>query len=140
MVYFLVFISALAAATILPFSSEVSVIAAIHNNNIPWVVWLAASLGNTLGAVINWCLGRYIERFKDRSWFPFKPNQIDRAQRLFNRYGLWTLLFSWLPIVGDALTLVAGTLKVRFVLFLVLVAIGKSARYAVIILALLNLF
>jgi len=140
MVYFLVFISALAAATILPFSSEVSVIAAIHNNNIPWIVWLAASLGNTLGAVINWCLGRYIERFKHHAWFPFNPQQVSRAQVFFNRYGLWSLLLSWLPVIGDALTLIAGTLKVRFWLFLVLVTIGKSLRYAVLILTLLNLF
>lgn len=140
MTYFLIFLSAFGAATLLPLYSEVAVGAAVHSGYQPWLIWLAASLGNTLGAVVNWWLGRYLQRFKERRWFPFKTAQLEQAQRWFARYGVWSLLFVWLPVVGDALTLVAGVMRVRLSLFIVLVALGKSLRYAVVILALLNFF
>jgi len=139
MTYFFVFFSALAAATFLPLSSEIAAIVAIQTGHTPWVIWLVASLGNTLGSVINWGLGRYLEKFKQRSWFPFNDKQLEDGQYTFNRYGLWALLFAWVPIIGDALTLIAGVMKVKLWLFILLVAIGKSVRYAIIILALLNL-
>lgn len=140
MTYLLIFISALAAATILPLSSEVAVIAAIKTGFNPWFVWLAASLGNILGSVINWLLGGYIERFRHHRWFPFSDTQLDKAQQQFKQYGVWTLLFAWLPVIGDALTLAAGVLRIRISVFLLLVSIGKSLRYGLVILALLNFF
>jgi membrane protein YqaA with SNARE-associated domain len=81
--------------------------------------------------VINWIIGRGIVRFRDRRWFPLTPEQYARAETTFNRYGRWSLLFSWVPIVGDPLTLIAGALRVRFWPFLILVTLGKAARYAV---------
>jgi membrane protein YqaA with SNARE-associated domain len=96
-------------------------------------LWLAATIGNTLGSCVNWFLGREIVRFRDRRWFPVSLQQLQKAQALFNRYGTWSLLLAWLPVVGDPLTLVAGVLRVRFVLFLMLVATGKGLRYAVVI-------
>jgi len=139
MTYFFVFFSAIAAATFLPLSSEVVTIAAIQTGHNAWAIWLIASLGNTLGSMINWALGRYLEKFKHHSWFPFNDKQLKSGQTTFNRYGLWSLLFAWVPIVGDALTLAAGVMNVKLWLFTLLVAIGKSARYAFIILAIVNL-
>ncbi|MDP2285974.1 MAG: VTT domain-containing protein, partial [Pseudohongiella sp.] len=69
----------------------------------------------------------------DKPWFPVTAQQLSRAQAQFNRYGVWSLLLAWLPVVGDPLTFVAGALRVQFWLFLLLVAIGKSLRYAVLI-------
>lgn len=128
------FASAFLAATILPFSSE-AVLAALTVTDGADVVllWAVASAGNILGAVVNWLLGRFCLRWSDRRWFPVKPTELERAQRWFTRYGLWSLLFAWVPIVGDPLTVVAGLLKVRLVWFVPLVAIGKGGRYAVVI-------
>lgn len=91
-----------------------------------------ATLGNTLGSVINWLIGRGIEKFRDRKWFPVSAEHYARAEGLFRRFGLWSLLFAWLPVVGDPLTLVAGALRTPFVPFVILVGIGKAARYAAI--------
>ena len=82
---------------------------------------------------MNWALGRYLLHFSDRRWFPFKPDSLGLAQRWFQRYGVWSLLFAWLPIGGDALTFIAGVMRVRFPIFLLLTAVGKSTRYALLL-------
>ena len=127
------FATALLAATLIPVSSEVvlGVLIAAKGADFWWLV-AVASLGNTLGAAINWVLGRACLRWRDRRWFPIKPAALARATTGFNRFGSWSLLFAWLPVVGDPLTFAAGVLRVNFWLFLALVAIGKTARYAVI--------
>ncbi len=127
--YLLLFGSAFLAATILPFYSEVVLYALIQQGEPGWALVVVASMGNTLGAVVNWVLGRYLLHFQDRRWFYFKPNQLHKAQAWFQRYGIWTLLLAWLPIGGDALTFVAGVMKVRLWLFVLLVGLGKTARY-----------
>ncbi len=98
------------------------------------VLWLVASTGNTLGAVVNWVLGRFCLHWQDRKWFPVKPDQLARAQAWFGRYGVWSLLMAWLPVVGDPLTFAAGMLRVNAWIFVILVATGKAARYAVVLL------
>ena len=125
--------TALIAATLIPISSEVvlGALSAAEGADIWWLV-AVASLGNTLGAAINWVLGRACLRWRDRRWFPVKPAALARATDRFNRFGSWSLLFAWLPVIGDPLTFAAGVLRVNFWLFLVLVAIGKTARYAVV--------
>ena len=135
---FAVFISAFGAATILPLSSEITVIAAYTQGESPYLIWFLASVGNVLGALVNYGLGRYFLHFKDSPWFPFKSADISRASQWFQRYGVWSLLGSWLPIVGDALTIIAGATGVRLMLFLILVSIGKSLRYAALILTLMQ--
>ncbi len=125
----LLFGSAFLAATILPFYSEVVLFALIRDGGDPAFLVFVATLGNTLGAVVNWLLGMFLLRFRHRRWFYFKEDQIERAQRWFQRYGVWSLLLAWMPVGGDALTLIAGIMRVRLSVFLVLVGAGKAARY-----------
>ena len=128
--YLGLFATAFLAATLIPISSEVvlGALSAAQGFDI-WLLVAVASTGNTLGSVVNWLLGRYCLRWQDRRWFPVKPDTLTHATALFNRYGLWSLLLAWVPIVGDPLTFAAGVLGVRFPIFVTLVAIGKTARY-----------
>ncbi len=128
--YSILFLSAFGAATILPFSSEIVFIGMLDQGYAPFWIWLIATAGNSLGSVVNWILGRFLTRFESRRWFPFKPESLHRSQAWFQKYGIWSLLFAWLPVGGDALTFVAGVMKVRFEVFFILTAIGKGARYA----------
>lgn len=130
------FLSAFLAATILPLSSEavLAALAATHGFDL-WLLVALASLGNTLGAVVNWVLGRYCLHWQGRKWFPVSPPALERASHWFARYGQYSLLFAWIPIVGDPLTVAAGLLKLRFARFLILVAVGKTLRYVVVALA-----
>ncbi len=127
--YLLLFGSSFLAATILPFSSEAVLFAQLRGGGDAAALVATATAGNTLGAVVNWVLGRYLLHFRDRRWFYFSGAQIERAQRWFQRYGFWSLLLAWMPIGGDALTLIAGIMKVRMWLFLALVGTGKGLRY-----------
>ncbi|MEN8720236.1 MAG: YqaA family protein [Oceanococcaceae bacterium] len=131
--YLLLFATAFGAATLLPFYSEVLLVAQLRQGLDPWGLWLAATSGNTLGAVVNWVLGLYLIHFVGRRWFPVSQAQVDRAQRWYQRWGIWSLLLAWLPVGGDPLTFVAGMMRVRLSLFLLLVGFGKGARYALIV-------
>ncbi len=124
------FTVAFLAATLLPGSSEALLSAlVIGGQGSPLTLLAAASAGNVLGSVANWMCGRFLARFADRRWFPVSPAQYRRARRWFERYGLWSLLFAWLPVVGDPLTVIAGALRVPLLPFTALVAAGKVARY-----------
>lgn len=127
--YLLLFSSAFLAATILPFYSEVILFALLRAGGEPVVLVIIATLGNTLGAVVNWLLGRYLLHFRHRRWFYFSDEQIEKAQNWFQRYGFWSLLLAWMPVGGDALTLIAGIMKVRMWILLLLVGTGKALRY-----------
>lgn len=129
-----VFLSAFLAATILPFSSEVVLTAFYAAGGVSALsLWLVASIGNVLGALVNWWLGRYLLHWQDRKWFPFKPGQLTRAENWFGRFGKWSLLMAWVPVIGDPLTFIAGLLRVNVWVFLVLVSIGKAGRYAAVL-------
>jgi len=118
------------AATVLPLSSELVLIGLLNmNEHNSFILVAIASLGNILGSVFNWLLGFYLLKFVNKKWFPFKKNQINTASRRFRKFGVWSLLFAWVPVIGDPLTFIAGTLKVNFLLFLILVATGKVSRY-----------
>lgn len=132
--YFGLFGSAFLAATILPATSEVVLgTMAMSERYDIWTLLIVASVANTLGSVVNWMLGRYCLHWQDRKWFPVKPDQLGRATVWFNKWGVWSLLLAFAPIIGDPLTLIAGVLRVRFWLFLVLVAISKTSRYIVVL-------
>ncbi|HYG87571.1 MAG TPA: YqaA family protein [Azospirillum sp.] len=128
------FLAALVAATLFPAQSELLLAGLSASGSYDTgALLLVATVGNVLGSVVNWALGRYLMHFRDRRWFPVKPAQIDRASAWFRRFGAWTLLFAWLPFVGDPLTLVAGILRVDLRLFVLLVTLGKATRYAVVV-------
>lgn len=127
------FAAAFIAATLLPFYSELALAGLQAAGYDPAALWLWATAGNTLGAAVNWAIGRWLLRFRDRPWFPFKPDKLGMAQRWYRRWGVWSLLMAWLPVGGDALTFIAGVMRVHFGLFFVLTAIGKGLRYAAVL-------
>ena len=133
MQYVLLFFSALLAASVFPAQSEALFAGfLLETPGDFWALWAAASIGNTLGSVLNWALGRYMERWQNRKWFPIKVDSLAKAQTFFQRYGWSALLLSWMPIIGDPITVVAGLLKMPLIPFIVLVAIAKSGRYWVV--------
>ena len=132
-VYIGLFAVAFLAATILPAYSEVMFAGLLTAGYDPLTLWAWATAGNTLGAAVNWAIGRYLLHFQDRRWFPFRVDNLHRAQHWFQRWGVWSLLFAWLPVFGDALTFIAGIMRVRFGIFVVLTAIGKGTRYAILL-------
>ena len=133
MIYLSLFIISFLAATILPFSSELTLAGLMTTSSYDNLFLLIiASLGNIFGSVVNWILGFYSRNLSKKKWFPFKDEQIEKSSKWFNKFGRWSLFFAWVPIIGDPLTLAAGLLKVKFVEFLILVTIGKVSRYLVI--------
>ncbi len=132
--YFGLFLSALGAATLLPLQSEGVLVALLLSQAYaPWALLTVASAGNVLGSVINWLLGRYLEHFRQRRWFPVSEARLQQAQHWYTRYGRWSLLLSWVPIIGDPLTLVAGVMRERLWVFLLIVSLAKTMRYAVLV-------
>lgn len=127
-------LSAFLAATLLPMSSE-AVLAGLvaARQHAAWGLFAVALVANTAGSAVNWWLGRFLLHFQDRRWFPVKRTALERAHDRFRRWGSWSLLFAWLPLVGDPLTLAAGVLRVDFRLFLALVGLGKALRYAAVV-------
>ena len=138
-IYMGLFASAFLAATILPAQSELGLGALLILGEVSafWLIFFA-SIGNILGAVVNWVLGRKFEQLKSKKWFPVTTGQLERASRWFQRFGVWSLLLSWMPILGDPLTLAAGLLGVRFWRFFILVTIAKISRYIVVAILVLN--
>ena len=129
-IYLSLFFISFLAATILPFSSELTLAGLITTSNYDNLLLLiVASFGNVLGSVVNWVLGFYSRNLTIKKWFPFKEAQIERSSKWFSKFGKWSLLFAWVPFLGDPLTLVVGLLRVRFLDFIILVAIGKVSRY-----------
>lgn len=131
--YLSLFAIAFIAATIFPGYSEVLVVGMAVAGRDPFTIWAVASVGNTLGSAVNWLIGRYVLHFQDRKWFPFKEENIARSQAWFQKYGVWTLLLAWAPVGGDALTFIAGIMRVNFFIFLLLIFVGKAARYALLL-------
>ena len=133
MVYLSLFTVSFLVATIIPFGSEMyfATLLALDNYN-SLLLLIVASTGNILGSVFNWICGYYATYFIQKKWFPINQNQINKATNFFLKYGKWSLLFAWVPIIGDPLTFAAGTLRYSFLPFLILVSIGKTIRYLVI--------
>ena len=125
-------------ATIVPFGSEMYFATLLSLNNYNNLLLLiAASIGNVLGSVFNWVCGYYVNYFIKKPWFPIKQDKIVKGTEIFNKYGKWSLLLSWVPFIGDPITFVAGTLRFSLVPFLILVSIGKVGRYLIIYLSIL---
>jgi membrane protein YqaA with SNARE-associated domain len=131
--YLGLFVAALGAATLLPFQSEAVLVGLLFTDrHLVWVLLLVATIGNTLGSAINWLLGLYFERLRHKRWFPASDAKLTKARRVYHRYGRWSLLLSWVPFIGDPLTVIAGIMREPFWSFLPIVALAKGARYIVI--------
>lgn len=129
------FVAAFLAATILPFSSELLLIMLVHETG-EWLLPLtAASVGNILGSLLNYFVGFYGESFVFYKIFRMKSQTVTTARLRFQKYGVYSLLFAWVPIVGDPLTIAAGAFRVQVWLFTLLVGVGKTARYAFLVFA-----
>lgn len=131
--YFGLFIFSFLAATLLPGGSELGLAALLTSGEYSILFLIMfATVGNVLGSLVNWCLGRYFNYFQNRSWYPIKADQMHRAENWYRKYGRWSLLASWVPIIGDPLTLISGVLREPLFSFLLLVTIAKLARYLVV--------
>lgn len=131
-VYTGLFMAAFLAATVVPMQSEAVLVGLLMSGDYS-VGWLlaVASCGNILGAVVNWWLGRFIERFRHRSWFPVSEHRLIQSQGWYQRYGKWSLLLCWMPIIGDPLTVVAGVMREPLLIFLLIAGGAKILRYLV---------
>lgn len=130
------FFVAFLAATLLPMGSELFVLALQQQGFAPMDLFWVAGAGNVLGSCVNYALGWYAGSWIIIKYMRVSAAQLELAQLRLQKYGYILLLFAWLPVVGDPLTFVAGILKLRFSVFLLLVGVSKLARYA----ALLYLF
>lgn len=131
--YFGLFFAAFGAATLLPLQSEALLTGLLILGKHPvWALVMVATAGNVLGAVVNWLLGWYIEHWRHKPWFPVSGDKLERAQRGYHRYGRWSLLLSWMPVIGDPLTVIAGVMREPLPSFVLIVTIAKLGRYLVI--------
>ena len=135
--YLTLFASAFLAATLIPAQSEAVLTAMLVAGELPWqTLLIVASTGNVLGSCVNWVLGRWVSHFGNRKWFPVSRASLDKAEGWYRKYGRWSLLLSWVPIIGDPLTVAAGVLREPFPVFLAIVTVAKVGRYLAIAAAL----
>lgn len=130
--YIGLFIAAFLAATILPLSSELVLTALLLNGLSPELLVIVATVGNVLGSLTNYGLGYWASKTVIQKWLRMSESEFVRAEERFKKYGIIALLFAWVPIIGDPLTVMAGILRIRLLWFLILVTLGKFTRYAVI--------
>lgn len=129
-VYAALFAAAFVAATLLPAQSEMALAGLLIAGEQPAALLLAvASAGNVAGSAVNWALGRGVARWRDRRWFPVRADALARAEAWYRRWGRWSLLLSWMPVIGDPLTVAAGVLREPLWVFLALVTVAKVGRY-----------
>ncbi|MGS2745080.1 YqaA family protein [Halomonas sp. LS-001] len=127
------FFVALASATLLPGGSEIWLARLWCLGESPLWLWGVATLGNTIGSLINVWLGRYARRFQQRRWFPASPEQLAAAERWYHRLGEVSLLMSWVPIIGDPLTVLAGVFRLPWWRAFLWILLAKGGRYAVVL-------
>jgi membrane protein YqaA with SNARE-associated domain len=126
--YLNLFILSFLASTVLPLGSEALVIALVYQGFSPFTVVMVATAGNFLGSCTTYYLGLKGRDVLERYLSP-SPEKLEKSERLFNKYGIYTLLFTWVPGIGDVITMVAGLMQLPFRSFSVLVFIGKFGRY-----------
>lgn len=126
------FLSAFLAATVLPLSSEIVLSALLLGGLSPTTLVIVATTGNVLGSLTNYALGYWASKVMVKTWLRMSEDDFVRAEQRFVKYGMVSLCFAWLPVVGDPLTVMAGVLRIRLRWFLLLVTAGKFLRYVVI--------
>lgn len=130
--YFGLFLAAFGAATLLPMQSEAVLVGLLLTDRYTvWALLAVATTGNVLGSALNWLLGRSIEHYRHKRWFPLHEEKLNRVQQTYHRFGRWSLLLSWVPIIGDPLTVVAGVMREPFWSFMLIVTVAKATRYLV---------
>lgn len=130
MAYWVLLLSAFGSATLLPMQSEAVLVGLLARHQYhDALLILCAGIGNVAGSCVNFWLGQRIERYHQKSWFPVSDKQLDKAKLYYDKLGYWSLLASWVPVIGDPITLLAGILGERFWRFLLLVTIAKFGRY-----------
>lgn len=139
MVYLSLFLTSFAAATLLPGGSEALFAYLLSQNHFVWGLFLSATIGNTLGSLTNYLLGRYARVFAQQKHY-MSQKGIDKATALFTRYGFWTLWFSWAPVIGDPLTFAAGIARYSWKKFILIVLCAKGIRYFIVYLGYLSIF
>ncbi len=139
MIYFTLFFASLLAATLLPGGSEALLLYDLSQNANTFLLVFIATLGNTAGSVINYMIGRKGTVYLIDKGYA-KEKYLQKAHVLFTRYGAMALLFSWMPVLGDPITFIAGVTEYDFKKFLFLVLIAKGIRYAVVTGLYLQLF
>jgi len=131
-VYFTLFVVSFLAATLLPLGSEALLVYETKQNYSLYLLWIFATVGNTLGSMVNYWLGLKGEAYLEKKGH-VSVEKMEKARGFFAKYGGWTLLLSWTPIIGDPLTFIAGVLRYNFKYFALIVFIAKGLRYAIII-------
>lgn len=127
------FTAAFLSATLLPGSSEVALVAVLATGRSSLVdALIVATIGNTFGSCVNWALGLFVTRWRGSRFFPIKEEDYERYCALYQKFGLWSLLASWVPIIGDPLTVMAGIFRTPLLVFLPIVAFAKLLRYLVV--------
>jgi membrane protein YqaA with SNARE-associated domain len=122
------FLASFLASTILPFGSEGLLVLLIYKKfNIPALVFVA-SVDNFLGACTSYYIGLKGRGFVEK-YLRFDPKEIEKVEKIFSKYGSIVLLFTWLPFIGDAITVASGILRIKFWIFSILVFTGKFIRY-----------
>ncbi len=130
--YLGLFLASFLAATILPLSSEVVLSVLLLNKLNPVLLVTVATVGNVLGAFTNYALGFWGSKAFVRKVLKIPEADFIKAEERFRKYGLMSLFFAWVPLIGDALTVVAGVLRINIFWFFILVASGKLIRYVVV--------
>lgn len=134
------FLAAFAAATLVPAQSEALLAALVLAGGQPvWLLLTVATTGNVLGSLLNWALGRFLMQHAGHRWFPVTPQRLDRAAAWYGRWGWPSLFLSWLPVIGDPLTLAAGLLREPLWRFVLVVTLAKAGRYVLLVWATLAL-
>jgi membrane protein YqaA with SNARE-associated domain len=124
------FLASFLASTIIPFGSEGLLVLLVYKKfNIPALV-LVASVGNFLGACTSYYIGLKGRGFVEK-YLRVDPDEIEKAEKIFLKYGPFVLLFTWLPFIGDAITVTSGLLRVKFWVFSILAFTGKFIRYLI---------
>ncbi len=128
MVYLILFFTSFISATLFPMGSEALLIFDINEGHNIYLLLFFATLGNSLGSTVNYFLGLKGEEYIVKKGF-LKEKKILQYKNFFDRFGGFALLLSWMPIIGDPITFIAGILKYDFKKFLVLVVLAKFGRY-----------
>jgi membrane protein YqaA with SNARE-associated domain len=128
------FLSAFLSATILPGTSEAALALVLTKGTASVLTAVAvATTGNALGGSLNWVIGRFFSHYRDHPRFPVKREKFERYSEVYRKWGVWSLLMSWVPLIGDALTVVAGVMRAPLLLVVILVSIAKLARYVAVV-------